>query len=113
MSETGLLIHPAFFNQVMPLKVVKLRVKAHQTRTVPFIRNKEYNRVISVHQSIMVAKTSILSPRIQRPLELTLCYWVICNVWLIRKKKGYLKKDGEDDSESASRGNWWQGSLYY
>ncbi|XP_047172496.1 uncharacterized protein LOC124840477 isoform X1 [Vigna umbellata] len=24
------------------------------------------------------------------------------------------KKDGvEDDSESASRGNWWQGSLYY
>ncbi|XP_031267810.1 uncharacterized protein LOC116126253 [Pistacia vera] len=24
-----------------------------------------------------------------------------------------LKKDGEDDSESASRGNWWQGSLYY
>lgn len=25
-----------------------------------------------------------------------------------------LKKDGgEDDSGSASRGNWWQGSLYY
>ncbi|XP_041026374.1 uncharacterized protein LOC121266570 [Juglans microcarpa x Juglans regia] len=24
------------------------------------------------------------------------------------------KKDGgEDDSETASRGNWWQGSLYY
>ncbi|KAH9736228.1 plant/t7h20-70 protein [Citrus sinensis] len=24
-----------------------------------------------------------------------------------------FKKDGEDDSGSASRGNWWQGSLYY
>ncbi|XP_052174015.1 uncharacterized protein LOC127789227 isoform X2 [Diospyros lotus] len=25
-----------------------------------------------------------------------------------------LNKDGgEDDSDSASRGNWWQGSLYY
>ncbi|KAG9147893.1 hypothetical protein Leryth_003490 [Lithospermum erythrorhizon] len=25
-----------------------------------------------------------------------------------------VKKDnGEDDSEGASRGNWWQGSLYY
>ncbi|GAA0167591.1 hypothetical protein LIER_40416 [Lithospermum erythrorhizon] len=23
------------------------------------------------------------------------------------------KDNGEDDSESASRGNWWQGSLYY
>ncbi|WJX68913.1 hypothetical protein P8452_53236 [Trifolium repens] len=25
----------------------------------------------------------------------------------------YKKDDGEDDSGSASRGNWWQGSLYY
>lgn len=25
----------------------------------------------------------------------------------------YKKDGGEDDSESASRGNWWQGSLYY
>ncbi|XP_044473877.1 uncharacterized protein LOC123202155 [Mangifera indica] len=24
-----------------------------------------------------------------------------------------FKNDGEDDSGSASRGNWWQGSLYY
>ena len=23
------------------------------------------------------------------------------------------KEGGEDDSGSASRGNWWQGSLYY
>ncbi|CAK9151425.1 unnamed protein product [Ilex paraguariensis] len=32
------------------------------------------------------------------------------------QKPGYsnLNKDkGEDDSGSASRGNWWQGSLYY
>ena len=26
---------------------------------------------------------------------------------------GYKKDGGEDDSGSASRGNWWQGSLYY
>ncbi|XP_038882075.1 uncharacterized protein LOC120073353 isoform X1 [Benincasa hispida] len=25
----------------------------------------------------------------------------------------YKKEGGEDDSGSASRGNWWQGSLYY
>ncbi|XP_004492373.1 uncharacterized protein [Cicer arietinum] len=25
----------------------------------------------------------------------------------------YKKDGGEDDSGSASRGNWWQGSLYY
>ncbi|XP_022742053.1 uncharacterized protein LOC111293572 isoform X2 [Durio zibethinus] len=25
----------------------------------------------------------------------------------------YKKNGGEDDSGSASRGNWWQGSLYY
>ncbi|XVE76457.1 hypothetical protein DITRI_Ditri12bG0174500 [Diplodiscus trichospermus] len=25
----------------------------------------------------------------------------------------YKKDGGEDDPESASRGNWWQGSLYY
>ncbi|KAI4354583.1 hypothetical protein L6164_003433 [Bauhinia variegata] len=25
----------------------------------------------------------------------------------------YEKDSGEDDSGSASRGNWWQGSLYY
>ncbi|KAK8512225.1 hypothetical protein V6N13_097111 [Hibiscus sabdariffa] len=26
---------------------------------------------------------------------------------------GYKKDGGEDDSGTASRGNWWQGSLYY
>ncbi|KAL8508984.1 hypothetical protein ACS0TY_016245 [Phlomoides rotata] len=25
----------------------------------------------------------------------------------------YNKYEAEDDSDSASRGNWWQGSLYY
>ncbi|KAG4184250.1 hypothetical protein ERO13_A09G160900v2 [Gossypium hirsutum] len=25
----------------------------------------------------------------------------------------FKKDDGEDDSGSATRGNWWQGSLYY
>ncbi|XP_047337259.1 uncharacterized protein LOC124940764 [Impatiens glandulifera] len=25
----------------------------------------------------------------------------------------FCKKEGEDDSNSVSRGNWWQGSLYY
>ncbi|OIV98618.1 hypothetical protein TanjilG_12741 [Lupinus angustifolius] len=28
-------------------------------------------------------------------------------------KSLYKKDGGEDDSGSASRGNWWQGSLYY
>lgn len=29
------------------------------------------------------------------------------------QSSAYKKDVGEDDSGSASRGNWWQGSLYY
>ncbi|PON59941.1 hypothetical protein PanWU01x14_156600 [Parasponia andersonii] len=47
----------------------KLRTRAYQIGTpVPFIRIKEYNHVISVHQSIMVVKTSTLIHRAHRAL---------------------------------------------
>ncbi|PON90775.1 hypothetical protein TorRG33x02_134130 [Trema orientale] len=48
----------------------KLRTRAYQIGTpVPFIRIKEYNHVISVHQSIMVVKTSTLIHRAHRALR--------------------------------------------
>ncbi|KAG5583805.1 hypothetical protein H5410_044239 [Solanum commersonii] len=31
----------------------------------------------------------------------------------MRETSQFNKDNGEDDSGSASRGNWWQGSLYY
>lgn len=93
ISETCLLSQPCIFYQVMPLKVVQLRVKAHQKRTsVPCIRNKEYSPVIWVLQSIMVAKTSILSRRILRALELTL-WWVHIGYYTNHKSLNYKIKD--------------------
>ncbi|GMJ03154.1 Salt Induced Serine rich [Hibiscus trionum] len=37
----------------------------------------------------------------------------ICPLPQTKKKDSVYKDEGEDDSEYASRGNWWQGSLYY
>ncbi|KAL0375269.1 UNVERIFIED_CONTAM: hypothetical protein Sradi_3442600 [Sesamum radiatum] len=39
-------------------------------------------------------------------------FYMSVSVIVIVKQK-FNKDGGEDDSGSASRGNWWQGSLYY
>ena len=72
----------------LPLQMIlsitkKLRARAYQIGTpVQFIRIKESNHVISVHQSIMVVKTSILIPRAHQALRWAFsnnsCF-IICN----------------------------------
>ncbi|MFS7958014.1 hypothetical protein Hanom_Chr07g00673241 [Helianthus anomalus] len=87
--------HPKTRSLVVHMEVANLLhlITRHKEARVQSTKMKRQNQAISVHPSIMVAKK--IMPQIQKPLS---------------------KKDGGDNDpngSSASRGNWWQGSLYY